>query len=315
MASFFLNDRSLHGQFSDDTAFIASLTSVLEMRKRIEAAGHRLLVDKDTRAREVIPNRYFSQVIQDTRRPDFIRMVRNWLSKAGPFWRQTQSIDENCLYSIEGDDLIDSILAEAAWRAREGEPTSLVSFAPSDFTHTPIMLESHDCEPPRPIPLENYWEMQALASYLKSLVVPPRTWPDWFRRIRDRFDHLVFGEEFEKRLARETFSRANAKQATRQLEILDRYVACRKDPSRKDELHQIDRDYFSSEKVNSFSPGSETDFARFRHKMKFRLPGGTEKVLCEWHGKIRHNNWRLHFDNPNSDPICIVYLGPKLAKK
>ncbi len=145
---FFLNDRSLHGQFADGDAFLASLKTVLGMRKSIREAGYPFLVDKITSGAQVTSELFFSQVIQSTKNINLIREVRGWLDKSGPFWQKDREHSGNELFALADDPLTDSILAEAAWRYLQGGDPHLASFAPSDFAKTPICVD-HESDPPK----------------------------------------------------------------------------------------------------------------------------------------------------------------------
>lgn len=67
-----------------------------------------------------------------------------------------------------------------------------------------------------------------------------------------------------------------------------------------------------------FSDSSSTEKSDFRKELTFRHPmNAGEYLFCTWHGKVKTPQLRIHFSWPirASDPLYVVYIGPKITKQ
>ena len=81
--------------------------------------------------------------------------------------------------------------------------------------------------------------------------------------------------------------------------------------------HSLYQKHFTGDKA-WFSDSSVTEKRNFRTELTFpnpSLPG--ESLFCTWHGKVKTPQLRIHFSWPirATEPLYVVYVGPKLTKR
>jgi hypothetical protein len=136
-----------------------------------------------------------------------------------------------------------------------------------------------------------------------------------------RFPHLLIPADLHTNpiLAREPFESSIRERIFALLGYLDAYMAGRgHNGSEGPEARRIIRNFFTGERA-LFSGESETNQVAFRKELTFKDPDDDRRtVFAHWHAKIRHRQFRIHFEWPvptSAPKLKIVYLGPKITKE
>lgn len=77
------------------------------------------------------------------------------------------------------------------------------------------------------------------------------------------------------------------------------------------------QDHFVGEKA-WFTDSSDAEKREFRTEMTFPHPTvPQERIFCPWHGKVKIQQMRVHFSYPikRSEPLYVVYIGPKISRR
>lgn len=319
---FFVNEMSLHSQFHDVARFVDALRQVYEGRNEIERFGFRCFCNLALSGRPVTPVSSFQRFIQRSANHDLRNSVLAWISKSGPFWETSASRhDANELFTsiIGGAEEIvtDTSLAEAAFRTESGIKASFLSFSPSDFLFTPVKVcWSHADGRDRNLEISNSWELEELARRLRELEPPVNSWNGLLEWGLRRCQRLTFADNLLEFLGGQPFG-SLAKDIQLLLLVLDELNGCyNADGSLNQRGGDLIQLYFVGESPK-FTDESDPNKVRFRAEMTFRRPGGTDEMFCPFHGKIKSRQFRIHFNWPKenpTDPLYIVYIGPKLTK-
>lgn len=311
MSEFFLNERSLHGQYEELDNFLRALRVVMTARRSIERDGFRLYCDARIRLRPVIGEAVFEQAVRTTGNKELISGVLAWLSKAGPFWATQQRHSPDDLFGCHDDDIADSALAEAACRHSTDMPCHLLGFASPTWNYTPVVVAWTRSDGEVDVPLENFWELPPLEECLKATAPPLENWPALLEWTIRAYSNLLLSNDVIEPIMREPFSHAAASELQMLLRILDEISAC----------HDADGalNLRGRELLGTFFQGHHARFTDEAPSAEFWFihPLRKEKVLCSWHGKVRlGRQYRIHFEwpKPLGAPLWVSYIGPKLTK-
>ena len=296
-----LNDQSLHGQYSDRSAFEESLDRIMAMRALAKRFDRDVHCHSAIRTRHVFQHVSLEKVV-GALPTDKQRALMRWLTKGGPFWwRDRRHSDDDYLES-KGDVVTQSAIAEAAFRTLFRVECGLMSFSPSDWNESPIdVIWRRDAEgfDDEMVAVENFWTVGSLEERLARAMAPIHSWPRLRQVSVRRFPQLRFGGECFSPLRPLPFQRSAANRILELLGILDRFAeAFDCDGSRNVEGHRIYRDHFTGDNA-VFSDSSPTEKRDFGQKLRFSHPDHPDQVLsCTWHGKIRTMTLRMHFSWP-----------------
>jgi hypothetical protein len=319
MSEFFLNERSISGQYSERQAFLNALRVVLDARRAIEQAGFRLYCDSHVRFRPAIAETTFEQVMRSSGNKELLSFVLGWLSKAGPFWAGDRLHSDDDLFVCLNDDVTGSSLAEAASRNSFETPCSMISFAPSQFTHRPIaVVWTRSAGGETDVSLDNFWELGALSSHLEACARPFTEWTQMFEWALRSCEHLIFSHDVIEDILHEPFSLAAARELQTLLRVLNEVSGCHDAASalnaRGRELIEL---WFRGHHAR-FTDESDKNIEDFTSELTFKHPTSDSKVLCSWHGKVRlGRQYRIHFQwpKPAGDRLWVSYIGPKITKR
>ena len=216
--------------------------------------------------------------------------------------------------------MTDTAIGEAAYRTLHDLECGLVSFTPSDWNYSPIMViwrreaELDD----KTATLENWWDADTLDDSLRSAAPLIQTWDDLREASALRFESLTFSRDCFEPLAGVPFAKSAAERFLVLLNILERLsLAFDASGSRSPEGHRIYRDHFTGDNA-LFSDSSDTEKNRFRNESTFSHPNAAgPSLFCTWHGKVRLGMLRLHYSwsGKAGEPIYVVYTGPKITKR
>ena len=314
---FFFNELSLHNQFDDFYQFLPALQTILQCRDTINKFGFRIYCERTITTRKVFQNSLFYDVILGQSDHNLKRKVRIWLERTGPFWDNPPGHDPADYFEYEQEPLENASLAEVVFRmATEQSKCSTLSFSPSDFEKTPLLILWHKTDSPLKIEVPNFWKLDVLQIHLKQLPSPIRSWIDLLDRAKANFQNLIFLESVARDLEGEAFSAVIADKVMFQLDLLNRLATCFDEQGRRTRTgHEIIESYFTGDRA-LFSDESSSNKITFERDMTFKKPNG-EEFFCPFHGKISHRTFRLHFSWPirQHEPLYIAYIGPKITKR
>lgn len=320
---FFLNECSLHGQYSRVEEFVKSLNTINKCKEEITKFNYTLYCSRKISSVQVTPDFNFEQIVLKTKNWDLIGAIFGWISttssKSGPFWEEKRLHCEDDWLEDESRELMTgSSLAEAAWRIEHSQESYTISFAPSKFNKTPLkVIWKRSDEDERLIEVQNFWQIDSLKTLLNANRQAPTNWEDLIYQCVQQYTHLTFAENLANPLNMEPFSKNIADRIHVLLAILDELNACFDNGSLNQRGEEIIRTYFHGENA-LFTDESDTNKVRFKKELTFKKPDNSKQtIFCPFHGKIRSRQYRIHFNWPKqepTEPLYIVYIGPKITK-
>ena len=237
------------------------------------------------------------------------------LTKQGPFWDDSPEHDFNQWFECDGEIVTESGLAESAFFATVGIDRRLVSFAPSDWEYSPIVVTwRRDETDSSDIELGNYWHPPSLEADLRQAVPPMESWRQLEAVSRRRFHHLNFTADSFSNLNGQPFAPGVAKRILARLDVLDRLW---RSGLRSPEGQQLYQEHFVGRKA-WFSDSSDGEKQQFRQALTFpSVRNGGEIIFCPWHGKVNNPPYRIHFSwpVPPGGDLYIVYVGLKITRE
>ena len=316
----FLNDQSLHGQFHSRSSFRASLAHVMNMRRVARRFEREIHCHPQILSRDALQGEMLRRAI-GWLSPDERRAAMQWWTRGGPFWAADRRHGADDWFECRGEIVTDDALGEAAYRAAMGLECDMVSFTPSDWTLSPLVVtwrrEAEGLGDLR-VTVHNFWEVVELSHRLRRAAPPVLSWSELRTASERQFTHVTFGPECFDPLQGLPFSGACATRIRALLSILDRFaVAFGPDGRRSVEGHRIYQDYFTGRNA-LFSDSSDTEKREFGKDLKFRHPDQPGETLsCTWHGKVRHMTLRIHFSCPvrPDKPLFVMYIGQKITRR
>ena len=315
----FLNNCSLHGQFHNRSDFESALAQVMAMRRVARQFERDIHCDGGILGRDVLPEVPLRKAIAWLS-PDQRRSAMQWWTRGGPFWAVDRRHGDDDWLECEGEIVTDDALGEAAYRVALGVECDTVSFAPSHWTFSPLVVRWRQDEQfgDRHIVVHNSWETADLRSRLRDAAPPITSWSQLRHASAKRFTNLVFGPECFDPMSGLPFSNAAATRIRKLLAILNQFAACfEPDGSRSAEGHRLLETYFTGE-TGLFSDSSISEKRDFKKKLQFRHPKRPgETMSCTWHGKVRHMTLRVHFSWPvrAGKPVYVMYIGQKITRR
>lgn len=315
---FYLNELSLHNQYSSKYDFLPSLKEILKCKQAINKSGYPFYCSKIVLQQKVFQNNTFMQAVLTGDDKNIKRLVMIWISKDGPFWDDSRfrlHAPDDYL-ECNGQIVTDLALGEAAFQNFNNQDSCSISYSPSNYQVTPIIVTWHKENAQESVEVLNLWEFKTVEDLLPQLKPVLSSWDDFTKKVKTEYTNLYFLDSFEERLQGLSFNLTIAERALELLNILNTLKTCFDDEGRRtSEGHEVIEKYFQGERA-LFSDESNTNKNDFKKEMTFPAPGGTE-IFCSHHGKILHRIFRLHFSWPvrKDEPLYIAYLGPKITKK
>ena len=315
---FLVNDLSMAGQFPNLAVFQQAVARIMLIRRTIQQHGYALSCHLSLASAQVTHDLVMQQAVG--RLPiDVRRAWMIWLTQQGPHWEDERIHHGDDWLEVDGKIVTESAAGEAAVCCSRGLRRELVSFDPSSWLRTPLVVRwIRDDGANDDIPVPNHWEHESVERTLQANPQPVGSWSDLAARSVQRCSQLVFSEDAFTPLDNRPFVPSAAERIRVLLNTLNRLKSCFDESgSRSAEGHRLVHDHFSETK-HWFSDSSESEKRRFKKELTFRDPRDTSKTLfCTWHGKVKTPQYRIHFSWPvNADtPLCVVYIGPKLTKR
>ncbi len=315
----FLNNQSLHGQFHSSTAFRAALDRVMAMRRVARQFERDVHCDSGILSRDASPDVPVRRAIAWLS-PDQRRAAMQWWTRGGPFWEADRRHGADEWFECQSEIVTDDALGEA-YRKKLGIECEMVSFTPSDWTHSPLTVRwrRNGGFGDHRLAIENFWEAAELRARLQSLEPPVSSWSQLREGSERHFTNLRFGPKCFRPLRGLPFSSPGATRIRALLSILDRFaVAFEPDGSRSVEGQEMYQDYFTGTKGSElFSDSTDSEKIRFAKQLRFPHPDKPGVTIpCTWHGKVRHMFLRIHFSWPVrvGEPVYVMYIGQKITR-
>lgn len=315
-----LNDLSVHGQFADLTTFRSAVDRVMTIRSVVRRYGRELYCHRNLVNSQVTQDATISQAIrgldQNSR-----RALMGWLTRHGPFWEDVREHSEDEYMECPGyDDCIvtDTAVGEAAYGCIHGRDRGLVSVVPSSWEFSPVHVQWHEGDDVRAAEVRNYWDAGVLETELQDLRPPLQSWLDLADIASTCCPGLAFTPDTFSPLAGHPFHPGVADRLLLRLLVLEELKECFDEHGERTPAGQrLYQKYFTGDKA-WFSDSSSTEKRHFRTALTFPDPSRPgESLLCTWHGKVKTPQLRVHFSWPirATEPVYIVYVGPKLTKR
>ena len=315
---FFLNDRSLHGQFVNLRSFSDAIKRLMEIRELINAYGAALYSHRNILQSQITRDTTMYEAVDRAFTREEKRALMQWITQFGPFWDDERKHQLEDWFQHKGNIVTDTAIGEAAWCLVNHIDRELISLSPSDWEYTPISVDwVIDENTMESVNISNYWLFISLEDNLKSRPPSYTSWEGVEAFVTRRFSNLTYLEDAFAPLVGHPFSYAAAARIISLLGTLNRYVTCFDgDGQRTAEGNEIYQTFFTGGEL--FSDSSATEKNDFRNALSFRHPTDHDQQLfCPYHGKIKHLQLRLHFSWPirAEEPVFIVYIGSKITKR
>ena len=313
------NGLSIHEQFHDVASFHDALGRLMAMRITARGFRHEVYCDPAFLNANPMPGVSMQQAVGRWPDKNALRAAMLWLTR-GPFWDDIRLHGPDEVLECRDDVVTDAAVGGAAYRTLHDLECGLVSFTPSDWNYSPIIviwLRETDLED-KTATLENWWNTDALRDSLRNAAPPIQTWDDLREASVLRFTNLEFARDCFEPLAGVPFSNPARDRFLVLLDILERLShAFDASGSRSPEGHRIYQDYFTGANA-LFSDSADTEKNRFRNELTFPHPNADgQSLFCTWHGKVRTGTLRLHYfgSGKAGEPVYVVYAGPKITKR
>lgn len=318
------NELSLHGQHTTDDDVAAVLQLLLSYRKELFAAEAALFVRRVFTQRPIdVAGTTLDKWLQNRPRQDsLVRALRIWLDKNGPFLDDDLEHNSGATYECDDDTgdthlITDCAIAEVAERARK-DPAAMnavISLTPSRWQRAGIDVRS-DAWGTGTTAVENIPSREALIALIER-ARPLRSWSGLRDRAIARCTNLTFVEGAFDPLMSEPFNVGAADRLLLRLLVLDVLKSRCTAATLDSEGMRIRREHFEGDKA-WFSDSSEGEKVDFRKELTFKHPiRPGEQLFCPWHGKVKTPQLRIHYYDrfSETEPLYIVYVGPKITKR
>ena len=268
----------------------------------------------NTRVREGLLLRDLGQRLPRDQR----QLLFAWTAKQGPFIDDDRQPAELDLFVFGEDEIevTDLGLGEAARRLLSFQAAGVLSpveDSASRFAADPLIVVQGLLDDARHrVQVPNFLEAVTLAYAVRADWPSPTSWSDALEQARGRFDRLWIGTHCDASLSKHPFSPHRSRRLSELFAVLQTLME-EMDESGKlsakgQELRQKrfvgENAWFSDE-----SEGNKQDPRRYT----FPDPSGRGRLTCFWHGKIRSEYFRMHFEWPPANPAAqlrVVYIGP-----
>lgn len=312
------NDLSIHGQFPDVATFQVAIGRVMTMRELARRRYGRELQCHPKVAHASVTDRSSMQQAVGRFSREMQSALMQWLARSGTVWEDYRRHGDDDWLECEGEVVTDTAIGEAAYRRFHGTECGLVSMDPSSWLFSPFAVEWHESESVRSVDVPNYWRVEGLTAALDAEPAALGSWADLETVARRRCPALTFSPSCFRPLSGHPFGHGAAQALLSRLIVLHDFKnAFNEHGQRTAEGEEILRKHFAGTEA-WFSDSSPTEQAEFRRELTFRHPAKAgEALFCTWHGKVKTPQLRIHFSWPVhvSEPLYVVYIGPKITKR
>ena len=288
-------------------------------RKRLPVLEQNFFCSRELHTRPVTPVMDFREVVKSQPRNIPVQLVLAWVTKFGPFWEDTRTLNEDDYFELGEVDVTNLGIGEAARCQLAGRHASSFSFARGGFDYTPIDVGHGLPEAPLGIVrISNIWDTNTLCQSAHAMIPAPVNWGQMLEQAQGLFDNLIISPHSIDSLRKEPFSNYVVERVFALLAVLHEFVSCLNvDGSHSARNHELIAKHFVGTKA-WFTDESVTNKQTFRDEMTFSDPDQIgEHVFCSWHGKIKTPQYRIHFEwpLPVRSKLRVFHIGPKITKK
>ena len=317
--SCYVNDRSIQGQF-DGNGFeklMIELSKLAKLRLKPSVPKNSLFVT-NTLLDHKIENVKLIKRVMNSQLQKEKKLIEAWLRTAAIMIDNEIDLSTIGKVELKGNDVTNSALGLVSVNNFLGEENTVFSLQGADcmFLVNPLELTYKESDKePLEIPVQNFVDIIQLETVLTGLDIPD-SWSSMIDYVKKRFTNLEFGmlaknSNFKKII----FDPDISSKAIELLNILNDYVSDFDENGRAGEIAQeIVEQQFGGPR---FSLESDSNLSSKSKKLTFKGLDGKNRVVSA-HGKLRHREYRLHFDWPykkkKKEKLEIYYLGPKLTK-
>ncbi|MGE4668641.1 hypothetical protein [Yersinia enterocolitica] len=308
----------MSNQFNNSNDFINHLIFLMKLRKENGNFGDRFICPRGMSEKIVCNGRTLRQTILDYNNRDLKNKVLDWLDKAGPFLEYDDEDYGRILCEFNGELIEGCVIENVACKTYKREEAKTYSFDKSnpDFSYAPLIVNYTDNISSGDLHIDNIWSEEQITTIANAWVRIPESWSELMKYLKDTFESLKFNDDIITYLSRHPFSVVISDRIIVLMKILNDYVNSHDENKIRTALtNELIRDFFSGEKA-PFTDESDTNKKDFKKEMTFDING--ESKCCSWHGKVKHQEFRIHFQYPFSarmDKLVVVYIGPKITKK
>ena len=318
------NDLSLSGQYHDSATFNQALVRIIKMREVAVEHGYDIHCSMNILMAHPVNDKPIMKTINEAQghQRNDLRSVMIWFSN-GPHWDSpgSRQCGQHDRIEYNGEDMTESVLAEAAVRKYQKQDCGLVSMEHPDWNNPLIEViwrnqggRGND----ESIKIDNWWERAALEPVLREIEPPVRSWEDMKKRAESRFGSLKFSSDCIDQLPQGGFSPGLADEVLRRLGVLNDLLNERDEQGKLTAKgREIYQKHFQG-KHAWFSDSSKREKQKYRDKLEFKDEDGNS-VFCPWHGKtsLPDDPLRFHFEWPveGQSKVLVPYIGPKLTKQ
>ncbi len=318
----FLNELALSEACRASSQKQQPLIDLLSLRAKHPEIRNSLYCSKELRAYQIDGTLDIDTLIRLLPRDNKLSFL-HWMTSKGPFFDDDRLADpETDLYNHSNSDVTRLGLGEAA--ARTVNQGNSCVFSPTtqktiNNQATPLKVQKiSNSEPETFINVLNYWITEKLIEYIVLSKPEAKSWTDLIHQVDENFPNLLIGNECFNSLKRTPYNSVISRAILNRLHILNE-IAKDRDTSgklltRANELYEL---HFTG-KDPLFSDESDGNKTKFRNAMTFPDPTGGGKVIYFWHGKIKQQQQRIHFEWPipkGAKRIKVAYIGPKISRR
>jgi len=249
----------------------------------------------------------------------FRELSIRWFANSGPFSEDERTSIAEDLFYFELEDVTDQGLGEAARRLLVGSEAGVFSFlnAGEPLAKSPLRISQGLLEDT--LATLEVTNATTVGEFYRDWNEQINSWSSLLTSATQTCDSLIFSREIETQLKPEPFSASVARRALELVGILQQIAAHTDDAGALDETGlELLQNHFVGDKC-AFTDESDGNKRDFKNEMTFRDPVHEEKKLfCPWHGKIKVQQFRIHFEWPRpkgQKTIKVLYVGPKITKR
>ena len=315
-----LNERSMEEQFHNSLMLREAVSRIMNIRDIASRFGREVYCHRGAPYRNVRPGTPLVQALNNELPRNERLTALGWLTKSGPFWDDDPKHDPNEWFECNGEPVTEEGIAEAAYCSTIGIDRRMVSFTPSSWEYSPVVvLWMRDDTQSTVIQLRNYWDSTTLENDLRQAPKVIESWRQLEEVCRQRFQNLTFLDSSFQPIYPLPFSTGQKDRILKLLGDLDElHGSIDSDGRRSAKGQRLYRDHFSGGGGDLFSDSSTREKQAFRQELTFASPQpGGEPLFCTWHGKVgRRTPIRIHFSwpVPPGGKLYVAYVGLKITR-
>jgi hypothetical protein len=243
----------------------------------------------------------------------------SWLGMLGPYWEDARLHTGDDYMDVAGNIVTETAVAEAAICISREIMRELVSFSPSNWLITPIVVDwVREDGGRKQVRVPNHWTLDSVKASLDDHPVDIDSWAGLEAHLRQSCNRLTFSDGAFERLHGHPYVVAASARIRFLLNILNEFKGCfSEDGERTLEGHRLFECFFTGE-TGAFSDSSSSEKRDFREELTFHHPAQPgQHLFCPWHGKVQTPPYRIHFSWPITlnNPLYVVHVGPKITRR